>query len=157
MAHPHDLLGGHVAEERTLGRQLDVGLAVLGDVVRLDGAAELAREELHAVTDPESRDPELEDRRVGERRTLGVDRRGPAGEDERRRIPGQDLVRAEPVRDELRVDPRLADAAGDQLAVLTAEVEHEHRALLRPRLGRGRREVEHLRGVSHGGSSALPS
>jgi hypothetical protein len=45
-------------------------------------------------------------------------------------MPGPDLFRAEPVRDELRVDTRLADAAGDQLAVLAAEVEDEDRALV---------------------------
>jgi hypothetical protein len=39
------------------------------------------------------------------------------------------------VGDELRVDARLADAAGDQLRVLPAEVEHEDRALLGEELG----------------------
>ena len=62
---------------------------------------------------------------------------------------------AESMGDELGVDARLAHAAGDQLAVLAAEVEHEHRAILGARLGTGERE--HLGRLSHGGSSALPS
>ena len=37
--------------------------------------------------------------------------------------------------DELRVDARLADAAGDQLRVLPAEVEHEDGTLLGEKLG----------------------
>ena len=39
---------------------------------------------LHAVTDPEGRDPELEHRRVDLRRTLGVHRGRATGEDQRR-------------------------------------------------------------------------
>ena len=35
------------------------------------------------------------------------------------------------MRHELRVDPRLAHAARDQLRVLAAAVEHQHRPLLR--------------------------
>ena len=38
------------------------------------------------------------------------------------------------MRDELRVDPRLAHAARDQLRVLPAEVDHQHRPLLGERL-----------------------
>ena len=42
-----------------------------------------------------------------------------------------DRVGRSRVRDELRVDARLADAAGDQLRVLAAEVDDEHGPLLR--------------------------
>ena len=44
------------------------------------------------------------------------------------------------MRDELRVDPRLAHPAGDQLRVLPAAVEHEHRAVLGRRLRPGERQ-----------------
>ena len=152
VAHPHDLLGREVVEERRVALELDLGLAVLRDVVRLDGAAQLAREELHAVTDPERRDPELEDRRVRERRALGVDRGRAAREHERDRVPREDLVGPDAMGDELGEDARLADAPGDQLAVLPTEVEHEHRAVLRP--GLGGREGDDL---SLGGNWALPS
>ena len=58
VAHPDDLLGREIVEERARAVQLDVGLAVLRHVVRLDGAAELAGHELHAVADAERRDAE---------------------------------------------------------------------------------------------------
>ena len=75
-----------------------VRLAVLGDVVRLDGAAEVARHQLHPVTDAERRDPELEHGRVQLGRALGVDRGRAAGEDERERVARRDLGGREPVR-----------------------------------------------------------
>ena len=57
---------GKLAEQRRLLR-LELGLAVLGDVVRLDLAAELARHQLHPVADAERGHAELEDAR-GRRR-----------------------------------------------------------------------------------------
>ena len=42
--------------------------------------------------------------------------------------------------DELGVDTALADAPGDQLRVLTAEVQNEHRPLLGGRLDGGERD-----------------
>ena len=44
------------------------------------------------------------------------------------------------MRDELRVDPRLAHPARDQLRVLAAEVDDEHRPLLRASLGNRKRD-----------------
>jgi hypothetical protein len=152
VAHPDDLVGLEVAEERARRGELDVGLAELRHLVRLDGTAELPGHQLHPVADAERRDAELEDRGVGERSALRVDRGGPAREQERERLPGTDLVGAQPVRDELGVDARLAHAARDQLAVLAAEVQDEHRALLRRglRCGEGK-------DLSLGDSSARPS
>ena len=155
MAHPDDLLPREVVEERRRRVELDLGLPVLGDVVRLDSPAQLPRHQLHPVADAERRNPELEDRGVGERRAVRVDGGGPAGEDERDRVPSPDLFCAEPVRDELRVDTRLADASRDQLAVLAAEVEDEDGALRPARLRAGERK--NLGWLSHADSSALPS
>ena len=85
MAHPHGLLGREVVEELGVVR-LELGLAELGGARALDGAAEVARHELHAVTDAERRDPEREDLGVQVRRAVGVDRGGAAGEDQRRGV-----------------------------------------------------------------------
>jgi hypothetical protein len=76
---------------------------------------------------------------VGKRRALGVDGGGAAGEDEGGRPPRGDLVRAQPMADELGEDPRLAHAARDELAVLAAQVDDENGAVLggRVRLGKG--------------------
>ena len=55
------------------------------------------------------------------------------------------------MRDELRVDPRLANAARDQLRVLAAEVDDEHGPLLGERFRAQRNDL------SSGGNSARPS
>jgi hypothetical protein len=65
-------------------------------------------------------------------------------------IPRPDLVGRDPVADELGVDAALADAPGDQLCVLAAEVEDEDRALLRRTLREGQN-------LSPSGNSAPPS
>ena len=128
-------------------------LAELGDVRAVDPAAELERQQLRAVTDAERRHAELEDRRVEPRRAVGVDRRGAAGEDQRGRVAPPDLLDGDAVRDELGVDARLAHAARDQLRVLAAEVDHQHRPLLGERLEAPELERDDL---THGGSSARP-
>ena len=87
-----------------------------------------------------------------ERRALGVDRGRAAREHERDRVPREDLVGPDAMGDELGEDARLADAPRDELAVLPSEVEHEHRAVLRP--GLGGREGDDL---SLGGNWGLPS
>ena len=71
-------------------------------------------------------------RRIDVRRVVGVHRRGAAAEDERVRIARAHRLRRDRVRDELRVDAALAHAARDQLRVLAAEVDHQHRPVLRP-------------------------
>jgi hypothetical protein len=139
MAHPDRLVGRQVVEElRVAG--LELGLAELGGACSLDGSAEVARHELHAVADAERRDPELEDLGVEVGCTICVDRRRPSGEDQCGRVARGDLCRRQPMPDQLRIDPRLADAPRDELAVLAPEVDHQHRALLRCDFGRRERD-----------------
>ena len=153
VAHPHGLLGREVVEELGVVR-LELGLAELGCARALDGAAEVARHELHAVTDAERRDPEREDLRVELRRAVRVDRCRAAGEDQRSGVARGDLRGRQPVPDELRVDARLAHTPRDQLAVLPAEVDDEDGAFFR--CGLGRRKRNDLRHLS-AGSSGRPS
>ncbi len=136
MAHPDDLLLGEAGEEGAAAA-VQLCLAELGGAGARDFAAELQREQLGAVADAERRDPELEEGLVDPWSALGVDRGRAAGEDQRGRIPRPHLLDAERVRHEFRVDAGVAHAPGDQLRVLAAEVEDEHRPLLRRRLGRG--------------------
>ncbi len=144
MAHPDGLLGREVVEELRTGG-LEVGLAELRCARALDRAAEVARHELHPVTDPQRRDAEIEDLRVEVGRAVGVDRRRPAGENERRRIARGDLGGGEPMPDQLRVDTRLAHPPRDQLAVLPAEVDDEDGAVFRDGLrGRDGDDLRHL-------------
>ena len=153
MAHPHDLPGGKVVEERGLA-ELGVRLPVFRDVVRLDVAAEVAGHQLHPVADPERRDAQLEHRRIELRRPLGVHRGRAAREDQGARVVGPDLGRRETVADELRVHARLANPPGDQLAVLATEVEHQHGTVLGHRRRGGERDDLGL--LSHAGSSEPP-
>ena len=139
VAHPADLLRRQVREERALVRH-ELGLAELRDAGPLDPPAELLGHQLHPVADAERRDPELEDARVDLRRALGVDRGRPAREDERERVAGTQLLGRDAVRHELRVDAALAHAARDQLRVLAAAVENEHRPLFGGRLRRRKRD-----------------
>ena len=118
---------------------VELRLAELGGAGARDLAAELERHQLGAVADAERRDPELEELRVDPRRALRVDRGGAAGEDHRDAgCAARTSAAVERVRNELGVDAGIADAARDQLRVLAAEVEHEHR----PLLGRGFAEPE---------------
>ena len=135
VAHPDGLLRRQVLEECRLAR-FELGLSELGDPRALDRAAEVARHELHAVADAERGDPELEDLRIDVGRSLRVHRGGTSRQDESDGTTRGDLVRAQPMAYELGVDTRLAHATCDQLAVLTAEVDHEDRTLLRPSIGR---------------------
>src|SRR5690606_34743122 len=106
-----------------------VGRAVLALTRVRHLAAERLRHDLEAVADAERRDAELEDRGVERRRALGVHRRRPAREDDRDGILRAHLVGRDAVWDELAEHTRLADAAGDQLGVLCAEVDDENRSL----------------------------
>ena len=57
-----------------------------------------------------------------------VDRVGAAAEDDRLGAAPLQLLERRVVRQQLGVDVELADAAGDQLGELAAEIEDDHRA-----------------------------
>jgi hypothetical protein len=133
VAHPH-LLGGRLspAEHHGAGsgdRQL--GAPVLADAgVGDDATRELLGDELGAVADAQDRGPEVVDVRVDDRRPFDVDRLRTAGEDDPSRVASGDLGCRDRVRDDLAVDVCLADAPGDELGVLSAEVDDEDRSRL---------------------------
>ena len=156
VAHPRGLLLRQ-ALEQLAARGVERRLAELAHARPLDRAAEVERHELGAVADAEHGDAELVQARVDPRRRVGVDRGGPAAQDQRRGLAGARLRGGDPVADELGVDAALAHAARDQLRVLAAEVEHEHRPLLRALLGSGSGNGMISAVVTRGGSSARPS
>ena len=92
-----------------------------------DVATELAGHQLGAVADPEDRDPAGPDAGVRLRRVRVVDGVRAARQDDRLGLASLDLGPWGVVRDQLRVDVQLADAAGDQLGELAAEVEDDDR------------------------------
>ncbi len=154
VAHPDNLLLRETREQRA-ATAVELGLTELGRPGARDLAAQLEREQLRAVADAERRDPELEQRLVDPRRSVGIHRRRAAGEDQRRRVAPAHLLHVERVRDKLRVDARVANSPCDQLRVLPAEVEHEDRTLLGDRL-RGRQRMDGAHATA-AGSSAIPS
>ncbi len=136
VAHPADLLRREIDEELAL-LGLELRLPELRDAGALDLAAQILGHELHPVADAECGDPELEDPRVDLRRAFGVDRRRPTREDERERVPRVNGLGRDGVGHELRVHATFPNAPCDQLRVLAAEVQNEHRPLFGGRLRRG--------------------
>ena len=104
-----------------------LGSAVLAGAGVRDGATERLRHRLEAVADTEHRHAQVEQRRVELRRTLGVHAGRATGQHHRQRIAGLDLVDRGGMRDHLGEHPRLAHPAGDQLGVLRAEIDDQHR------------------------------
>ena len=90
---------------------------------RDDTAAQLVREQLHAVADAEYRDSALEYPRLGQRCAVLVDGCGPAGEDDALQVEPVDGCAGSGGGDEFAVNVLLADASGDEPAVLRAVVD----------------------------------
>lgn len=130
VAHPHRVARGEFLVQRAaLGGHAQVRAAVLAGARLFNRAAKCARHGLEAVADAEDRDAGLEQLRVDLRGVLRVDARRATGQNDGQRVLVEDLAHGRGVRDDLGVDLGLADAAGDQLRVLGAEVDDENRAV----------------------------
>ena len=127
VAHPHVLLRLNAAEQPVLGGDRDGCRPVLALLGRNHVATQVVRHQLDAVADAQHRDvgggP---DRWVRVRRAVLVDAHRAAGQDDGARLAGEDLLPRRIERDQLRVDVQLADAAGNQLRRLTAEIDDDH-------------------------------
>ncbi len=141
VGHPHRLPQRQAVEQGGVaGDDVQLGAAELGPAGPLHGAAQRAGHRLEAVADAERGHPGLEQLGADVGSALGVHRRRPAGQDDRGRVPLEHLPHRHGVRDDLAVDPRLADAPGDELGVLRAEVDDEDgRVDSRRVFGHGRR------------------
>ena len=126
MGHPAGLLERQPGEQPAGLAHAQLRAAELADLGGLDDAAERLREQLHAVTDAEHRDAELEQRRVELRGARRVDRGRPAGEDQALRRAARDLGDVDVRVQQLGEHAALAHAARDQLRVLAAEVDDQH-------------------------------
>ena len=125
VAHPDRLVPLEAREEAILGRDRDRRRSVLPTRRRQDVAAQLEGHQLGPVADAQHRDPPVPDRRIRLRGTLVVDGVGAARQDDRAGPAALQLGIRSVVRKELRVDVELADAAGDELGELAAEVEDD--------------------------------
>ncbi len=128
VAHPADALRRNVAQEWAVRGFFQRDLAVFADA---PGGADLParhpRHQLVAVADAEHRHAEVQNGGVEMGRGLVINAVGPAGEDDAGVALGangiqRDLV----VAADLREDVLLADAAGDELVILPAEVQHKN-------------------------------
>ena len=124
VGHPYRLLLGLTGEEHRLGG-LECSPPVLAQARLVDPAAETCRHHLEPVTDPEHRHVGLQQFLVEGGCVVNVHTRRTSGEDDGQRLLREDLLSAPGVRDHLRVQMCLADAARDELGVLGAEVDDE--------------------------------
>ena len=127
------------AQQRVVRDQLHFGMAEFACVGRFRRATQLRGQGLHAVADAEDRQAAVEHLLRRFRRTvLGGGLRS-ARQDDALRAELRDLLRIVVPRPDFAVDADLADAAGNQLRVLRAEIEDEDLVGM---------DVGHERGVS---------
>src|SRR5215212_808042 len=129
MARPGLLLIGGAGEDTVVALYYQVGAAVLPDLDRPHLPTQSQRHELHPIADAQDGHVELEELGLDPRGVVLVDAVGAAGEDDAFGVSMFDVFDRRVVGDELRVNPRLADPAGDQLGVLAAEVQDENQNL----------------------------
>ncbi len=113
-------------EQRTRGcRDRQRPLAVLALVPALDLSAQELGEDLHAETDAQDRNPELEDRLVGQWSVRRIHAGRSSREDQPLWIHGSDLRRGRVKTHDRGVDVALADSAGNHLCVLRPEIKDD--------------------------------
>ena len=138
MAHPHDAVRRDIGEQGGgIVGDVQIDLPVFGLLRRFDHAAGHPCHQLAAVADAEHRDAERQDLCVVMRGRRVEHRVRAAGEDDAFVVGGGDLLDRRGVGQDLREHMVVADAAGDQLIVLPAEIEyqnffHKNAPLIRP-------------------------
>ncbi len=134
VAHPHLLAGADAPgalEQRAILGDLDMGAAEFADLGALHGAAELRAHHHLAVADAEHRHPggEHEVRRA---RRAGIRHAGrAAGQDDAVGAEGSETGGLRVEGQNLAIDAAFADAAGDELGDLAAEIEDQNLLLVR--------------------------
>jgi hypothetical protein len=108
-------------------QHLEMGPAVFAALTSTYFTPELMSDQLRPVTDAQNRNSQLEDLRIETWRSLDVNTLGSPRQHDRSRTPSGDLSGRDPMRNDLGVDVMLPDAPSDQLGVLGAEIDHQHR------------------------------
>src|SRR5262249_35921013 len=125
--HPHAqpvvTLRLHPAQQRRLTVEDHLGRSVLATLRRHDVAAEEITHGLHAVADAQDRDPGREQRLRGQRSAIFVHAGGTTGEHDAAVATGEHSLHGLAARNDLGINGQLTDTTGDQLGVLTAEVD----------------------------------
>ena len=112
-------------EELGFAFAFELRAAVFAALGFLDVAAESVGHPLHAVANPEHRNAEAQDFGIADGGVLIVDGTGAAGEDDADRVVAADFVELGAAGEDGGEDFELADAAGDELGVLAAEIEDD--------------------------------
>ena len=129
--------GGDAGEKFRAGREVERGAAVFAAFGGGNFSAERVRHPLHAVANAEHRDAEVEHGRVAVRSVFIVDRaNGAAGKDDADGLERADFVELRGAREHGGENLLFADAAGDELRVLAAEVEDDDAVLGSPKCWR---------------------
>ena len=113
-------------EESACLQHLGLGAAEFAFVSRRDFAAELRRHHLLAVADAEDGHSRVEERIRGARCVFIVDGGWAAREDHGFRRKFREGLGGALIGDDLAIDARLTDAAGDQLRHLRAEIDDQN-------------------------------
>ena len=130
MAHPADILRGQRVKQRAGGVQVDQRLAVLALGCLADLAAQHVHHQLAAVADAEDGHAPVINIGVDRGRIRQVGAVGAAGEDDALGVFGLDFGKVGAVRINLAIYVAFADAAGDQLIILAAEIQNDDSFLL---------------------------
>jgi hypothetical protein len=85
----------------------------------------MERHKLHPVANPENRNPEVEESGIEAGRVVPINAVRPAGEDDAFRVAPLYFFDGGVVWDEFGIDAGFPHSAGDELRVLSAEVEDE--------------------------------
>ncbi len=99
--------------------------AVFAVIGKFDGSAEVGCHQLDTVTDAQNRKSHSEYSRIDLRRIFAKDTGRAARKDDPARSGRADLLRSEVERQNLGIHPALANAPGDHLGVLRAEIEDD--------------------------------
>jgi len=129
VTRPHANVARERLEEWAVALHPDRGMPEFPLRGRLDTAAEHVRHELHAVADAEHRNTEVEDAILAPWRTLVTNTRWAARQNQPSRTARGQFAEGRLEREDLRVDLELAQAPGDELRVLGAEIEDQERLM----------------------------
>ena len=125
VAHPYALLGRGVVEQRPRLDDVQRGGAIFPMGAGDDAAAQVLGDELQPVADTQDWNVQIVNAASAVGCGLVVDTGRTAAQDDTGGVDGANLGRGQAVTDDLAVNIQLADAAGDQLGVLRAEIEDD--------------------------------
>jgi len=125
MAHPHRRLRLEAGEEGLELVDPKDGRPVFPPGPSLHLASQESSQQLMPVADAQEGNPGLQEFRVATRGLGLVDAMGPPRKDDALRTVSQDSLQGGVAGEDLAIDLALPHLAGDQLAILGAEVQHQ--------------------------------